>query len=162
MTSTATAEALLPTTARPIVYVIPCAAAKVDHAAPARDLYTSANFRSALATAEAMAAADGGTVLILSAKYGLLELDTVVDTYDVKMGDADAITPEGIRNTAVELGLDEADPELYALLPAAYFTALAQALAPLYLFAADVYEAAPGIGYQRGAVRSCREFYATA
>lgn len=146
--------------ARTVVYVVPCGAAKLDTAAPARELYTGSHFRNTLATAEAMAAEDGGLVLILSAKLGLIELDTVVAPYDVKMGDADAITPAGIRNTAVELGLDELDPELYALLPSAYFTALALALEPLGMFAADVYEAAPGIGYQRGTVRSCREFYA--
>lgn len=148
------------TTARPVVYVVPCGAAKAATATAARDLYTGAHFRNTLATAEAMAAEDGGLVLILSAKLGLIELDTVVAPYDVKMGDADAITPAGILTTAVELGLDELDPELYALLPAAYFDALAQALAPVDVYPADVYEAAPGIGYQRGAVRSCREFYA--
>lgn len=147
-------------TARPVVYVVPCGAAKTDQAAAARDLYTGAHFRNTLATAEAMAAEDGGLVLILSAKLGLIELDTVVAPYDVKMGDADAITPAGILNTAVELGLDEVDPELYALLPGAYFTALAEALAAVDVYPADVYEAAPGIGYQRGTVRSCREFYA--
>lgn len=148
------------TAARTIVYIVPCGAAKLDRPAAARDLYTGAHFANTLATAEAMAADDDGIVLILSAKLGLIELDTVVAPYDVKMGDADAITPAGIRTTADALGLEELDPELYALLPGAYYAALAEALAPLDMFAADVYEAAPGIGYQRGTVRSCREFYA--
>lgn len=153
MTSTATA-------ARPIVYVVPCGAAKLDHAAPARELYTGSHFRNTLAAAEQLAAEEGGIVLILSARYGLVELDTVLEPYDVRMTDADAITPAGILNTAVELGLDELDPELYAMLPAAYYDALAAALAPVDVFAADVYEAAPGIGYQRKAVRCARDLAA--
>ena len=148
------------TAARTIVYVVPCGAAKLDVAAPARELYTGSHFRNTLATAEQLAAEEGGLVLILSAKLGLIELDTVVAPYDVKMGDADAITPTAIRNGAVELGLDQLDPELYAFLPSAYYAALAQALEPLDLYVSDVYEAAPGIGYQRGAVRASRDLLA--
>ena len=63
--------------------VIPCAAAKLDAPAKARDLYDSANFRHMLAAAEVEAAADaehfGHTtkVMILSAEHGLLDLDTI-------------------------------------------------------------------------------------
>lgn len=147
-------------TARPIVYVVPCGAAKLDHAAPARELYTGSHFRNTLAAAEQLAAEEDGTVLILSALYGLVELDTVLEPYDVRMTDADSITAQDLRNGAVELGLDELDPELYAMLPAAYYDRLAEALAPLYVFPADVFEAAPGIGYQRGAIRCARDLAA--
>ena len=37
---------------------------------------------------------------------------------------------------------------------------LAEALAPLDVFPADVYDAAPGIGYQRGAIRAARDLAA--
>jgi|tagenome__1003787_1003787.scaffolds.fasta_scaffold17785373_1 hypothetical protein len=66
--------------------VIPCAAQKRDGVHPARDLYTSSNFRNTLAAAEALAGTEGGRVLILSALYGLVEPDEHIHGYDVKMG----------------------------------------------------------------------------
>ncbi|WP_032380931.1 DUF6884 domain-containing protein [Rhodococcoides fascians] len=133
---------------------IPCGAAKLDSAAPARELYASSNFALTLRAAEAEAAAterDLGTparVVILSALHGLIELDEVVAPYDVKMADAEHIAP-----AAVARQLDALAPAvLVSMLPGAYRAVLAEAsdacaAEPEFL---DVYEYSPGIGYQRG------------
>ena len=134
-------------------YVIPCGGAKVNTPAPARDLYAGQMFAHTLAAAEKAAAWDRSQgiparVLILSALHGLVELDTVLAPYDVKMGDPQSVTPAVLAAQATALGLGWGS-EVYAFLPAAYFTALDTALRTLDVYPAPVYEAAPGIGYQR-------------
>lgn len=148
------------TTAHTLV-IIPCAAAKIDTAAAASDLYASNNFRHMLnaAVAHATDAVDtfGNTVeakvMILSAKYGLVELDQVLAPYNTKMGDAGCITAAGIAAQLAEL----APAAIESMLPGAYRRQLEAAVAELnddednaWIEFIDAYEAAPGIGYQRG------------
>jgi len=59
--------------------VIACSATKLTTAAPAERLYTGALFRLALSVAKQRCQ----RVRILSAKHGVLRLDTVVEPYDV-------------------------------------------------------------------------------
>lgn len=136
--------------------VVPCGAAKVDHAAPARDLYTGSAFRHALRAAEGEAAAtarDCGVdaeVLILSALHGLVRLDQVLEPYNVKMGDVDSITVTALAAQVPQIGMSYGD-EVYAMLPKAYCARLTEAAFQAdCINVQDVYEAAPGIGYQRG------------
>jgi hypothetical protein len=141
------------------VYVVPCGTEKLDHPAPARELYTAEHFQLVLATAERMAAADGGRVLILSARYGLVELDEVLAPYSQRMDRAGHITTAELTSSAIAAGIE--DVEVYGLLPRAYREALELALLPLYTFVTDVYETATrGIGDQRHATTTCRDFYA--
>ncbi len=138
-------------TRRPVVYVIPCGAAKTDHPAPAAALYTGAHFRYTLARVQADAAKVTDrpvAVFILSALHGLVPLDRIVDPYDVKMGDPGCITADRVAAQAAVGGWWIAD--VYAFLPAAYFRVLDDALKMLGVYALDGYEASPGIGYQRG------------
>lgn len=136
-------------------FVVACGAAKGDAPAPARDLYTGTLFRHVLAgvTAEAEATArDLGrpvTVLVLSAAHGLVTLNTVVAPYDVRMGGTGSVTANDVADTAADLGIGYGD-EVYAFLPTAYRTVLAEALAADDVLVHDGYEAAPGVGYQRG------------
>lgn len=140
-----------------IHFIVPCGAAKATQAAPARELYLGQSFRLALAAAEAEAAAttrDLGIearVLILSAKHGLVSPDAELEPYDVKVSDAEAIGPVALAASLVLAGVEEGD-ELYAMLPRAYRELLAEAAADLPVH--DVYEAAPGIGWQRGVASS--------
>ncbi|AOT23210.1 hypothetical protein SEA_TAQUITO_90 [Mycobacterium phage Taquito] len=131
------------------VTVIACAAAKLDEPAPAAELYTSANFRLMLRAARAQAG-PGGRVLILSALHGLLDLDTVVAPYNVKMGDAGCI---GAAELAAQLrarGLDAPGARITTLLPRAYAQRLAEAVALAgEAKQVDLFADAPGIGYQR-------------
>ncbi|APD19215.1 hypothetical protein SEA_MITTI_90 [Mycobacterium phage Mitti] len=131
------------------VTVVACAAAKLDEPAPAAELYTSANFRLMLRAARAQAGPGGG-VLILSALHGLLDLDTVVAPYNVKMGDAGCI---GAAELAAQLrarGLDVPGARITTLLPRAYAQRLAEAVALAgEAKQVDLFADAPGIGYQR-------------
>lgn len=64
------------------LYLIACSMSKLDHAAPAAELYTGQAFKLAMKAAKA-ADAD---VLILSALYGVLEPDDVIDPYECYLG----------------------------------------------------------------------------
>lgn len=146
-----------------VVYVVPCSRQHVEHAAPARDFYESHQFRYTLAAAERMAAADGGRVLIMSAKYGLVEPTEVLAPYDVTVNDSAAIDQFRLAVTAITHGLDY-DSDVYTFLPRSYRELLAEALQMLEIYTSDVYESSPGgrqggIGFQRGVVRSCTKFY---
>ena len=61
------------------IVLISCVKTKVSHRAKAKDLYTSARFRYSLEYARTL---KPDAIYVLSALYGLLELDQVVDTYD--------------------------------------------------------------------------------
>lgn len=149
------------TTTTTALVVIPCAAAKLDRPAPARDLYASANFAHTLRAAEAEATDHErmtgvpATVMILSAQHGLLDLDTIVAPYDTTMGDPGAVTADTVREQLA------GHTTVTAMLPAAYYRVLAAAVAANndddtapWIELLDVYEAAPGIGYQRGVATS--------
>lgn len=142
--------------------VIPCAAAKAATATVAAELYTSANFAYTLAAAK-LEAADtervcGVTtkVMILSAEHGLVELTDVLEPYNTKMGDAGTVAPMMLRFQLAEL-----DPAaIISMLPSAYAAALKDAVdtgndrGTTDIDLMDAYEAAPGIGFQRGVAGS--------
>lgn len=127
------------------VALIPCGGEKLDHAAPAADLYTSSSFRLALAAAHDID--DDVTVYVLSAKHGLVTLDTTLEPYDVKMGDTDAVTADVLAEQIEYLGLDTAD--VYGLLPSRYFTVADAAFRTAGSYISDIYEVNAGIGDQR-------------
>lgn len=60
-----------------------CCKEKLPHAAPARELYLSPLFRLSLRWAEANASE--GCAFILSAKYGLVRPDAVIEPYDLRL-----------------------------------------------------------------------------
>ncbi len=72
-----------------VVGIVPCSGEKLWMEAEAECLYTSQNFQAQLECAKS----NCDEVLILSAKHGLLSLDTSVKPYDVKMGEG---SPEEI------------------------------------------------------------------
>ena len=90
-----------------ITYLIPCSGPKAGNVSPARDLYTGTTFTNVLDAAEKIADADRADretvqILIVSALYGLIDLDATVAPYDVKMGDEGSIEAE-------ELGITQAN-----------------------------------------------------
>jgi hypothetical protein len=127
--------------AHPVI-VVPCGAAKSDEPAPAALLYTSQHFQLVYRAARKLADDRGGRVLILSALHGLVDPTTVIDPYDVKMGDPDSITTEQLAEQLTDLGISP----ISTMLPKAYRDALTAAGANVD----DLYADAPGIGYQRG------------
>ncbi|MCX5134363.1 hypothetical protein OOK06_20005 [Streptomyces sp. NBC_00340] len=74
----------------PELVVIPCGSRKLDRRSPAGDLYVGSYHRACRRAAEAL---EPGRLLILSARYGLLDLDDVVEPYDTPHGAADSIRP---------------------------------------------------------------------
>lgn len=62
------------------VYLISCCAEKLPYAAPAKDLYQSKGFKERLSIAKSH---NPDEILILSAKHHIVELDQVLEPYDV-------------------------------------------------------------------------------
>jgi len=60
------------------LFLIACSAAKLDHPAPAAELYTGQAFK----LAKAAAAAAGADILILSALHGVVRPDQVIAPYN--------------------------------------------------------------------------------
>ena len=137
-----------------ITYVIPCGGAKLDHPAAARDLYRGQHFRHALSNMERLAALDEAEgrgparLLILSARHGLVELDTVLQPYEQRIDAPGAVTATTLTEQARTLGIDWG-AQVYAVLPKAYLARLDQALRALDVYVQDIYEATASIGEQR-------------
>lgn len=137
-----------------VTYVIPCGGAKLDHPARAQDLYTGSMFRHTWDNATRSAALDEGAglgparVLILSAKYGLVEPDQVLQPYDLRMSEPGSVSVQTIAQQALALGIDWGS-QVYALLPRPYLARLDEALRTHDVYPIDVYEAAKGIGEQK-------------
>lgn len=137
-----------------ITYVIPCSGGKLDQAAPARDLYVGQMFRHTLSRVERLAALDEAEgrgparVLILSARYGLVSPDQVIEPYDIRMDRAGSVSADVIADQALAFGIDWG-AQVYALLPKPYLARLDEALRRHDVWVQDVYEATAGIGEQR-------------
>lgn len=132
--------------------IIPCGAEKRDGTHAARDLYTGQMFRLALAAALEQLDGDTTHVLVLSALHGLIRLTDQVAAYDVKMGQPGSVTATTVAAQAAAHGIVyDAHPDVFALLPQAYWAVLDAALRADDIYAADVYEDCAGIGFQRKA-----------
>ena len=131
---------------QPLV-VIACGAKKLEHAARAAELYTSGHFALMLKAARRIADTDGGRVVIMSALHGLVELDTFLAPYDLKMGEAGSVTAATLAGQLAAI----APSRITTLLPHAYAAVLDEAaeLAGIGDLV-DLFAEAPGIGYQRG------------
>lgn len=90
--------------------LVACGGVKVAHAAPAADLYFGPYFSDCLSFARSVA--DEEDIRILAAKHGLVELDRILEPYDTRIGDADAITAEQLRAQAEAAGLPDRWPTI--------------------------------------------------
>ena len=81
----------------PGLVVIPCGGRKLDRRAPAGHLYVGSYHGACRRAAEAL---EPGRLLILSARYGLLDLDDVVEPYDPPPGAAGSITADALLEQA--------------------------------------------------------------
>ncbi|ATL88776.1 DUF6884 domain-containing protein [Streptomyces malaysiensis] len=141
-------DSVSPAAAGPVV-VIPCSGPKLDHVAPAGQLYTGPLHTHARRTADALTA-HGGVVLVLSARHGLLPLHQEVEPYDHTWKDPGSVTVEELRAQAAALGLTDAD---VVLLTPGQYTQRAAAVWPH----ARTPLAHLGIGRQRGRLTALRE-----
>lgn len=93
-----------PTTA---VVIVPCGGAKAPGVRPAGEKYIGSYHRQTRKAAAAIAARTGATVLILSARYGLLHLDDTITDYDLVMGQPGAVTAATVAAQAAQLGITD-------------------------------------------------------
>ncbi|MFF3946850.1 DUF6884 domain-containing protein [Streptomyces sp. NPDC001902] len=110
---------------RPELVVIPCGSRKLDHRARAADMYIGSYHRACRKAAEAL---QPDRLVILSARYGLLDLDDEIDPYDTPHGHADAVTDAVLRAQAEDLRIATVDPVV--ILGGARHVALAKAVWP--------------------------------
>ncbi|MGW2725600.1 DUF6884 domain-containing protein [Streptomyces sp. NPDC001492] len=125
------------------VVVIPCSGAKLDRPAPAGEFYRGSLHTLCRRAADALTA-DGGTVLVLSARNGLVTLDQVLTPYDLRMGEPGSITAAELRDQAARLGIEDAQD--VTVLAAAAYTAAARSVWP---HATAPLEGSRGIGEMR-------------
>lgn len=110
------------------VAVIACSGAKLDHTAPAAQLYTGSLFRSSLLAAEALQVAGQlDQVVVLSALHGLVAIDQELDPYDVTWGHPLQVNVHQLAAQLVELGPLDGQLQLLPMLPKAYALQLHQA-----------------------------------
>lgn len=105
--------------------VVPCGGKKLDHPAPAGDLYIGSYHRACRRAAEALHPA---RILILSALHGLVELDQMLAPYDLRMGQPGSVTTSTLREQARRLGVDSA--EQVAVLAGSRYAEAARAVWP--------------------------------
>ncbi|MDX3234221.1 hypothetical protein PV392_00675 [Streptomyces sp. ME03-5709C] len=120
MTSTRNTSGL-----RPELVVVPCGVRKLAHRARAADMYTGGYHRACRRAADAL---EPDRLVILSAHYGLLDLDDEIDPYDTPHGHADAVTAGLLRAQAADLRIVALDPVV--VLGGARHVALARSVWP--------------------------------
>lgn len=91
----------------PFVVVIPCSKVKGTKKTLAMNLYTGRYYGSCLRYARSLVATPATSILILSAKYGLVRLHQEIEPYDLEMRAPEAVMAPAVRQRAVALGLHE-------------------------------------------------------
>lgn len=91
----------------PELVVIPCGSRKLGRRARAADMYVGSYHRACRRAADAL---QPDRLLILSARYGLLDLDDVIDPYDTPHGAAGAITDRDLLEQATLRHIVRLDP----------------------------------------------------
>jgi hypothetical protein len=135
------------------VLVVPCSGKKLDHAAPARELYRGTLTTMGLAAAASIAQAHVGTsTLILSALHGLLDPELVVAPYDLRMGDPGSVDTDTLADQLQQAGATR----VVALTPGTYTAALAAACEAAGLELVAPLAGSRGIGEQRGRLAQLR------
>lgn len=109
----------------PELIVVPCGARKLDRRARAADMYVGSYHRACRRAAEALRP---DRLVILSARYGLLDLDDEIEPYDTAHGAAGSVTADVLRDQAVRRGVAGLDPVV--VLGGARHVALATAVWP--------------------------------
>ncbi|WP_225731072.1 MULTISPECIES: YaaA family protein [unclassified Nocardia] len=105
--------------------VLACGARKADRPRTAAELYIGSYTRLCLRAARTLV--PDSDIRILSARFGLLRLDTVIPPYDTRLGTVGAITADRLHTQAASEGL--LDRAVTILAPKAY-TTLAQQIWP--------------------------------
>ncbi|MET9584232.1 DUF6884 domain-containing protein [Streptomyces sp. NPDC006539] len=91
----------------PELVVIPCGSRKLGRRTRAADMYVGSYHRACRKAADAL---QPDQLLILSARYGLLDLDDVIEPYDTPHGAADAIPDQVLLKQATLRDILRLDP----------------------------------------------------
>lgn len=134
--------------------VIPCGGKKADVTCAAVDLYVGSFFQQVLDSARSLV--DDDHILILSARHGLITLDTALAPYDLKMGQAGSVSVETIVEQAIDLGIGE-DDTVMTMLPKQYETRLNEAMWSVGPIPFDVFEANAGMGEMKQIAKKIRD-----
>jgi cytoplasmic iron level regulating protein YaaA (DUF328/UPF0246 family) len=86
-----------------MLVIISCVNSKENSARPAHKLYKGQYFKMSLAYA--LTLTDATNIRILSSKYGLLPLDKIINPYQLRITEPDAISDAVLKQQAVEQGL---------------------------------------------------------
>jgi len=86
-----------------MIVIVPCGHLKASHATTAEQMYVGRYHKAGMKYAQFMAPREN--IYILSAKYGLMTLDTVIEPYDLKMGDVGSIGAYTIKQQAIRFGI---------------------------------------------------------
>jgi hypothetical protein len=84
----------------------------------------------------------------LSGKYGLVDLDRVLEPYDLRIDAPGSVSVATLVEQATVLGIGWRS-QVHALLPQPYFRRLNEALRTLEVYPLDVYEGCQSNGEQR-------------
>ena len=120
--------------------VIGCSDAKADEATTVDDLYRSSFFALALKAARALVPDE--QIRVLSARHGLVALDEIIDPYDTRWGDDDAIDTDDL---AAQLGWLAATHSVVVSMTAKAYTGRIGASIDVV----DVFDGNRGIGDHR-------------
>jgi hypothetical protein len=139
--------------------VIPCGAAKGPVATTAAEMYQGSMFKDALATAREMF--DDDRIYIISAEYGLLRLDDVIEPYDKKLGDPGSVDAATISRQLRDQGIENGS--VLSLLPKNYNKLFENGVAgslgvnPQRLTVEQYFAGTKGIGEQKGRLSNLRK-----
>lgn len=95
-----------------MIGLVACSAGKLDRAAPARELYTSDLFRKSLAFARSCCSA----TYVVSALYGLVEIEQVIEPYDKTVARMSVVERTRWAAEIAEQVIARHGRELYAIL----------------------------------------------
>jgi hypothetical protein len=88
-----------------MIVILACGGAKRSYPCIARAMYIGTYFRPCLKYA--LSICDPSRVFILSSKYGFIPLTRVIEPYNVRFGEAGALSQSAINESAVKEGLTE-------------------------------------------------------
>lgn len=94
--------------------IIPCGGKKQPERCRAVEMYTGPYFKGCLMYAYSLVHEQYENIFILSAKYGLLDLNQEIETYNLKMGQPGCVNWRQVKKQAEERGILEV-PQVTAL-----------------------------------------------
>lgn len=80
------------------IALVACVKEKLNHSASAMEMYTGDSFKSWMSDAKAH---NVDHIYILSGKYGLLELNEIIEPYDLNLGHQDASYIENWKKSVI-------------------------------------------------------------